>query len=79
VNSDFTKYFSFFITIIAFFLDNHREYIEKIIKSIAKVKYKDTKKRKKKRKTNLGKKRKKIDLLQQITKILPKISYYTII
>jgi hypothetical protein len=66
----------FFITIIVFFLDNHREYIEKIIKSIAKVKYKDTKKRKKKKKTNLEK---KIDLLQQITKILPKISYYTII
>ena len=30
-----------------FFLDNHREYIEKTIKSIAKLKYKDMKKKKK--------------------------------
>jgi hypothetical protein len=35
-------------------LDNHREYIEKVIKPIAKVKYKDIKKKEKK--TDLGKK-----------------------
>ena len=32
-----------------FFLDNHREYIEKTIKPIVKLKYKDIKKRKKNR------------------------------
>jgi hypothetical protein len=32
---------------MVFFLDNHREYIEKAIKPIAKKKYKDMRKRKK--------------------------------
>jgi hypothetical protein len=36
-------------------LDNHREYIENVIKSIAKAKYKDMRgKKKKKKKTDLG-------------------------
>jgi predicted RNA-binding protein with EMAP domain len=52
---------------MAFFLDNHQEYIEKAIKPIAK------------KKTQGYEKKKKIDLLQQTTKRLPKISYYTII
>jgi hypothetical protein len=30
---------------IGFFLDNHREYIKKVIKPITKVKYKDIKKK----------------------------------
>jgi hypothetical protein len=39
-------------------LDNHREYIEKTIKLIAKIKYKDMKKKKKK--TDFEEKEKKI-------------------
>lgn len=60
----------FFLLLL--FLDNHREYIEKSIKSITKVKYKNMKKKK----TNLEKKKIKINLLQQTTKKLLKISYY---
>ena len=58
-----------------FFLDNHRKYIEKTIKPIVKLKYKDIYKKK----TDLEKKEKKIDLLQQTIKRLPEISYYTTI
>jgi len=54
------------------FLNNHREYFEKARKPILKVKYKDMEEKK----TDLGKKGKKIDLLQQTTKRLPKIFYY---
>jgi hypothetical protein len=54
-----------------FFFYNRREYIEKAIKRIAKEKYKGYKKEKRKKK--------KTDLLQQTTRRLPKISYYTTI
>jgi len=37
------------ITIILFFLDNHREYIENAIKPITKAKYRDLTKKKKKK------------------------------
>jgi hypothetical protein len=58
-------------------VDNHRKYIEKTIKPIVKLKYKDIYIYKKK--TDLEKKEKKIDLLQQTIKRLPEISYYTTI
>ena len=44
------------------FLDNHREYIEKAIKPIAKAKYRD---KIKKKGTYLGRKKKLIYVLQQ--------------
>jgi len=56
------------------FLDNHREYIEKAIKPIAKAKYTRKKKR------NILREEKKTDLRTTTkTKRLPKISYYTTI
>jgi hypothetical protein len=58
------------------FLDNHREYIEKAIKPIAKAKYRD----KIKKKRNIFREEKKTDLRTTTkTKRLPKISYYTTI
>jgi DNA-binding phage protein len=58
------------------FLDNHREYIEKAIKPIAKAKYRD----KIKKKRNILREEKKTDLRTTTkTKRLPKISYYTTI
>jgi hypothetical protein len=59
------------------FLDNHREYIEKAIKPIAKAKYRD---KIKKKKRNIFREEKKTDLRTTTkTKRLPKISYYTTI
>jgi hypothetical protein len=59
-----------------FFLDNHPEYIEMVIKSIAKAKYRKNKKKKKKTKIYKHKKiKKKIDrenLRKKITKQTPK-------
>ena len=58
------------------FLDNHREYIEKAIKPIAKAKYRD----KIKKKRNILREEEKTDLRTTTkTKRLPKISYYTTI
>ena len=57
----------------AFFFNNHREYIKKIIKLITKAKYKDITKKKK------NKLRKKLIWYNIKQKKLPKISYYTII
>jgi hypothetical protein len=48
-------------SLIVFFFNNHWEYIEKAMKPIAKVKYKDMTKRKEK---NRLRKKKKTDLIQ---------------
>ena len=61
--------------LLLFYIYNHREYIEKAIKPIAKVKYNDIKKKKRLMKL----KNKKIDLLKQTVNRLSKISYYTTI
>jgi hypothetical protein len=57
-------------------LDNHREYIENVIKSIAKAKYKDMTKNKKDKRNRLGG-----GAEPATTKIkkLSKISYHTTI
>jgi hypothetical protein len=52
------KYSSSLFLICFFFLNNHREYIEKAIKPIAKVKYKNITKEKRKKKRDLEKKEK---------------------
>jgi hypothetical protein len=49
---------------VFFFLDNHQEYIKKVIKLIVKVKYR-------KKKEQILKNKNKIDLLQKKKKVWP--------